>query len=433
MRKLKIGLFGAGTIGSGVIRIIRERYPWIEIIGVVDRFYRDRKDLLGDIPASDDFAFLLDNPNIDVMVELMGGIEAPLYVVREALSRKKTVVTANKALIAAHGYALFQKARENNVHIGYEAAVAGAVPVIHNLKYLFKNDYITSIQGILNGTSNYILTTMRKEHKTYSDVLSEAQRLGLAEADPTLDINGMDAVHKLAILAALMTRKWYAYEKISVVGIDHIELVDILWAEKMGYRIRLLGKITRITDKKEEEKIFLSVRPVLIGKKHFLWDIEFENNAILIKAEYSDSHMLVGKGAGSLPTAFSVISDIINYGSMDKYPSEDLIHAMDPVRDEYSFGTMENDDVMENEFYMRLEVFDRPGVLAKIANILGENNISIMSVHQEPDYKDVEKKIVDLVILTHISPRAALNKALDKIQSMDFLAGKSIFLPIENS
>lgn len=431
MQKLKIGLFGAGTIGSGVIQIIREKYPWIEIVGVVDKFYREREELLKGIPASDDFNFLLNNPEIDVFVELMGGIEAPLYVVREALSRKKTVVTANKALVAAHGYALFQKARENNVHIGYEAAVAGAIPVIHNLKYIFKNDNITTIQGILNGTSNYILTTMRKEHKHYSDVLSEAQRLGLAEADPTLDINGMDAVHKLAILAALMTKKWFAYEQIPVVGIEHIGLVDILWAEKMGYRIRLLGKINRVNDG-EDEKIFLSVRPALLGKKHFLWDIEMENNAILIKGEYSDSHVLVGKGAGSLPTAFSVITDIINYGSMDKYPSPELIHAMDPVSDNYTFGTIESDDIIENEFYLRLEVFDRPGVLAKITAILGENEISIMSVHQEPDYKDAAEKMVDLVILTHSAPRKALDKALEKIHSMDFVAGKSIYLPIEN-
>ncbi len=430
--KIKIGLFGAGTIGSGVIRIIREKYPDLEIVGVVDKFYKEKKDLLSGIPTSDDFAFLLDNPSVDVFVELMGGVEAPLYVAREALERKKTFITANKALLAKHGYALFEKAREKGVHIGYEAAVAGAIPIIHNLKYIFKNDTILSLQGILNGTSNYILTTMRKEHRDYREVLAEAQKLGLAEADPTLDINGMDAAHKLTILAALVTGQWFSVEQIPVTGIDHIELVDIQWAEKMGYRIRLVGKIERKNTGSAPE-VLLSVEPILIGRKHFLWDIEMENNAILLQTEYSQSHMLVGKGAGSLPTAFSVVTDIINYGALDKFPGDNATASMNPVEETFTYGEIGSMESLENEFYLRLEVYDQPGVLAQIASILGNEGISIMTVHQEPEYKDKEKKIVDLVILTHRALRRSMNAALASIRKMEFVAGKSITLPIKET
>ena len=411
---MKIGLFGLGTVGQGLLKMIREGGHNIEVVGVVDRSYQKKKDILGNIPASDDVNFLLERDDLDAIVELIGGLDLPLFIVREAIDKKIPVVTANKALIAEHGYTLLNKAQLLDVKVSFEAAVTGAIPIIHNLLAVFKHDNITRLEGILNGTSNYILTEMRRKKVEYGPTLKKAQELGYAEADPTLDVGGLDATHKLAILASLISNTWVEYNHVNTRGITEVSLADIHWAEKMNYRLRLIGRYQRQNDKN-----FLSVEPTLITSDHFLWDIELENNAILIEAENSKSHLMVGKGAGALPTAFSVLNDLLAINEPKKFAPD--------FRWEYARLAPLSE--MRSPFYLRLRVGDEPGVLAQIASILGENKISIASVQQDIQYKTDDE--VDLVIVTHSCERAAMTAALQNIESQQAVKNRAVYLPID--
>lgn len=413
---IKAGLFGLGTVGRGLVEIVRTgNYP-VEIAGIVDRSYAKKEHITGNIPASDDPNFLLENKEIDTIVELIGGTEQALYVVRKALEAGKNVVTANKALLAEHGFALFNKARENGVTIAFEAAVAGAIPIIHNLQTIYTNESIFGLYGILNGTSNYILTRMRRDENNYEDVLNEAQTLGLAEADPTLDVNGKDATHKLALLATLVRKKWIDHHQIETRGITDVNLTDVIWAEKMGYRIRLIARMQI-----EADKTYLSVEPTLISSHHYLWDIELENNAILVDGQFAGASLLVGKGAGSLPTAFSVLTDILTLQKNPQIYRElseknwEVLHP-DPVHE------------LESAFYLRLQVKDKPNVLARIASILGDNSISIASVHQENLETGFGQAI--LVIITHTAKGESMRHAFQEIEKTSSITGNSVFLPI---
>lgn len=414
---VKIGLFGLGTVGRGLLSIVRESDLPFEITAIVDRSYSRKKDIIENIPASDDPALILDNNEIDLVVELMGGTDLALYVVREALDKKKNVITANKFLLAEHGYSLFHKAGENNVSIGFEAAVAGALPIIRNLTDVFAYENIVKVEGILNGTSNYILTVMRQEQKTYKEVLKQAQDLGLAEADPSFDVNGMDAVHKLAIIASLICENWVDYHKIETRGIENVRLSDMLWATKMNYRIRLLAYLEQ-----NENAISLAVEPVLIDSKNFLWDVEMENNAIFLQAQYSGPHVLMGKGAGELPTAYSVFSDIASIALKKQKP-------LSLVNEQLEYATVQSESQKAVSFYLRFEVLDRPGVLSALSKILADYDISIATVHQEMN-KESSKNLVDLMIVTHETIRSRLLAALADIQKLDVVAGDMNYLPI---
>lgn len=413
----KIGIFGLGTVGKGLLEIIQQSRPQIDVAAVVDRSYSKKKEILGTIPASDDPDLILKNNDIDLVVELTGGTEYPLYIAREALDRGKHFVTANKALLAEHGYTLFEKAAAYDLILGFEASVAGAIPVIRNLQTVFSFEEITLLEGILNGTSNYLLTRMRKEKKPFQEVLSEAQSLGLAEADPTLDINGMDATHKLALLGSLAGKQWIEYPRIPCRGIEDITLSDIEWAERIGYRIRLIGRY-----QKKDGKTYMSMQPMMISSNHFLYDIEYENNAVLIECRYSDSHLFVGKGAGSHPTAYSVYADIMNIFSGNS------VAASMNQPEVWHFGHPASLDDENAAFYLRFVVVDRPGVLATISKILGDHSISIASVHQDALYIDEEKKTVELIIMTHSCLRRSLNDALEQITQTEYVTEKPFFI-----
>jgi len=416
---IKVGIFGLGTVGQGFLKILRtNQYP-IEIVGVVDRSYQKKSEILAGIPASDDPEFLLKNDDVDVIIELIGGVDTSLFIVREALDKGKNVITANKHLLAEHGYALFIKAKENKVKIGFEAAVAGALPIIRNLENIFLCEKIELLEGILNGTTNYILTKMRLEKKDYGEVLTEAQKLGLAEADPTLDVNGMDAVHKLSILGSLLSRKWIEYHNVYVKGIEDLRIADIEAAGKMGYRIRQLSRYHE-----NNGDLQLTVEPTLIGPNHFLYNVELENNAIMFTGEFSGEHMLVGKGAGSLPTAFSVLSDAMHIvqGNYDPFQRDDF---------NWKYGHVQSVDNLSNAFYFRVVVMDKPGVMEIIGRILSENEISIASVHQDAPPDESKGRNVDLIIVTHVCQRKPFLSAIEKINSLPDIQGDAVFLPID--
>lgn len=416
--KLKIGLFGLGTVGKGFLSIVRESSLPLEVTAIVDRSYKQKKESIRKIEASDDPQLILDNPQIDLVVELMGGVDFPLYVIREALDKKKHVVTANKFLMAEHGFSLFYKASEKNVTLGIEAAVAGALPIIRNLTEIFAYEKIFKLEGILNGTSNYILTVMRRKKKSYREVLAKAQKLGLAEADPTLDLNGADAVHKLALLASLVSSRWSDYHAIETRGIENIRLPDIEWAEKMKYRIRLLAHLER-----DGENLFVGVEPALISSRHFLWDVEMENNAIYFEGEYSGPHVLMGKGAGMFPTAYSVFSDV---ASLALNASRQATPIFNPHN---GYASLRSGRLKDSCFYLRLEVLDKPGVLSKLANLLAEQNISIATVHQEPN-PDSQKEFIDLILLTHVTAREPLFSAIAQMKTLDVVGENLVYLPI---
>lgn len=411
---MRIGIFGFGTVGQGLLQILHEKKSGIEVAAVIDRSFQRKRELLQGVKASADKDLILKDPSIDTVVELMGGIDDALYVVRTALDNGKNVVTANKALLAEHGYSLFQLAQRNGRIICYEAAIAGAIPIVRNIDAVFRNERITRLTGIVNGTTNYILTRMRKDRMPYGDVLEAAQKSGLAEADPTLDVGGYDAQQKLALLVSLITGKWVEAKNIQVRGITELTQQDMLWAERFANRIRLVAEYN-FTDNQH----FMHVTPALVSEKNVLFDIEYENNAILFHGEYSGEHLFMGKGAGKFPTAFSVYSDLLHLQSENT-----------KLRLEYDGSYLTIGDIAQTSsaFYLRLRVKDQPGVLAAIAQILGNCALSIASVHQ--DHSAALQGEVDVVIHTHAAKRSAFYTALQEIQKLKSIVLHQIYLPV---
>lgn len=412
---LKIGLFGLGTVGKGVLQVLREKEMPFEVVAVVDRSYAKKGDLLAGIPASDDPSFIFSKYKPDVIVELMGGATTALYAAKETLDRGLPFVSANKAMLAEHGYSLFSLANEKGGSLSYEAAVAGAIPIIHNLQSTFAYEKVNHVQGILNGTTNYILTRMRREKKSYGEILGDAQRLGLAEADPTMDVSGKDAAHKLVLLGTLITGSFIDIQRLLCRGIEDLSLSDIVWAEKMNYRIRLVAGCSH-----NEEGIFAAVEPTLVSEKHYLADIEFENNAVAFRGEYSGPHLMVGMGAGSLPTAASVVADLRRVARGEVYHMPKAWHH----------GKVLDIANTSASFYIRLQVIDRPGVLSAITNTFSGCGISIASLHQEGSTQSSDS-LVDLIFVTHKAVRRSLEKALKAMRHLPDVQAEPVYLPIE--
>jgi homoserine dehydrogenase len=446
---MNIGIVGLGTVGQGLLEILRQKQTGIIVKAVVDRSYVKKSEILQGIPASADKNLVLKDPGIDTVVELMGGIDDALYVVRSALEAGKNVVTANKALLAEHGYALFQFAEAqgsaNSAHhaiagqsrgsaeqkeerpqprLFFEAAVAGAIPVIRNIESIFRNEQITRLMGIINGTTNYILTRMRKDGLSYGEVLEAAQKSGLAEADPTLDVGGYDAQQKLAILVSLITGQWVEAKNIPVRGITELSSQDVMWADRFHNRIRLVADYSL-----QNGNHYMHVTPALVSEQNVLYDIEYENNAILFQGEYSGEHLFMGKGAGKFPTAFSVFSDLMH---LKRSEADAVLQCPGPAvsgptgRIE---GYLPIGDIADTSsaFYLRLRVKDQPGVLAAIAQILGNNALSIASVHQDHSVGAGE---VDIVIHTHAAKRTRFYKALREIGQLKSIVLHQVYLPV---
>ena len=419
---MNIAILGVGTVGEAVAKILLQNKKLIAarcgedivpVIGVV-RNLSKKRDVA--IPLTDDIDSVLEHEDIDVFVELMGGVEEPFRVVSKILERKKAVVTANKALLAYHRYALQNLAQ--NTPFGFEASVAGGIPIIRALREGLSANHILSINGILNGTSNYILTSMMSKGSNFADALKKAQELGYAEADPTFDVGGFDAAHKLLILASIAYGVHGNPEDILIEGIEGITPEDIFFANDFEYVIKLLA-----IAKKTGDKVELRVHPALVPKDKMIAKTDGVTNAVSVVGDAVGETMFYGPGAGGPATASSVISDLIDIARDGKSP-------MLGYKAPFELNALELLDPSEirTKYYFRLRVEDKVGVLAKITNLLSENNLSIASRLQKP--KD-ESPYATLFFTTHTSVEKDVRRTMEILQEQEFVKEKPFMMRIE--
>ncbi len=419
---MNIAILGVGTVGEAVAKILLQNKKLIAarcgeeivpLIGVV-RNLNKKRDVA--IPLTDDIDSVLERDDIDVFVELMGGVEEPFKVVSKILERKKAVVTANKALLAYHRYALQNLAQ--NTPFGFEASVAGGIPIIRALREGLSANHILSINGILNGTSNYILTSMMSKGSNFADALKKAQELGYAEADPTFDVGGFDAAHKLLILASIAYGVHGNPEDILIEGIEGITPEDIFFANDFEYVIKLLA-----IAKKTGEKVELRVHPALVPKDKMIAKTDGVTNAVSVVGDAVGETMFYGPGAGGPATASSVISDLIDIARDGKSP-------MLGYKAPFELNALELLDPSEirTKYYFRLRVEDKVGVLAKITNLMSENNLSIDSLLQKP--KD-ESPYATLFFTTHTSVEKDVRRTMEILQEQEFVKEKPFMMRIE--
>jgi len=429
---VKIGLIGFGTVASGMVQILqnhaevlRRRLGFsLELIKVADLdIGRDRGVVLPQEILTRNVQEVLDHPEIDIVVELIGGYEPARSYILGAFSRGKHVVTANKALLAVHGEELMREAERRGVVIGFEGSVGGGIPIVRAIREGLAADELTGIYGIVNGTSNYILTRMSEEGRGFAEVLVEAKRQGYAESDPTLDVEGLDSAHKLSILANLSFGTAVALKEIYTEGISKISPLDIDYAESFGYRIKLLA-ISKISGTMIEAR----VHPTMIPKEYLLAQVRGVFNAIYIVGKAVGEMLLYGRGAGSLPTGSAVMSDILDIargivaGAPLRLPS--MSYRLD-ARSLLQIKPMED---LVSLYYLRFMAEDRPGVLSKIAGVLGDHRISISSVLQKGRK---ESGTVPVVMMTHQAKERDVRHALAKIDKMPYISEATVFIRVE--
>ena len=433
MKTINLGLIGFGTIGTGVIRLLQESSELIQkrlgaklvLKKVADldvttlRQVTVEKELL-----TTDAKAILNDPEISIVIELIGGYEPARSFMLEAIRKKKHVITANKALLASYGNEIFQAAEEEGVDIGFEASVGGTIPIIKTLKESLVANRIKSIFGIMNGTSNYILSKMTDEGKSFDVVLKEAQELGFAEADPTFDIEGIDTAHKLAITLSLAYGKRVKLDDVYREGISGISKQDIDFASELGYRIKLLAIAIQRGDTIEAR-----IHPTMIPLDHLLANVNGNFNAFHFVGDASGIVFLYGQGAGMMPTASAVIADVIDVsrnivkGISGRVPARSLRENV--IND---IELMSFEEIFTN-YYFRFSALDRPGVLSKISGILGENNISIAAVIQKGRQ---QAGPVPIVMTTHKSQEKDVQEAITEIDQLDIIHGKTILIRIED-
>jgi homoserine dehydrogenase len=428
---LNIALAGCGTVGSGVVHILRSSSDLVNMQAgrpivlkhiVVRDPGRSRAVNLDGIPVSSNLESIISDPEIDTVVHVVGGIEPARSGILQLLNAGKNIVTANKALLYEHGDELFSAARRAQRTISFEAAVAGGIPIISTVNTALTGNRILSIEAILNGTSNFILTRMLDQQQTYEDVLLEAQQLGYAESDPAMDVDGVDAAQKLAILVRLAFGTPIRLEDLVLQGIRRIELLDLLVAAELGYRIKLLAS-ARIHNSRLE----VSVRPTLVRRDRSVAMTSGADNFIAIEGNALGTLRLAGAGAGQLPTASAVLADLIDCATGR---AEINFHAMLRMR-ERSPLLLQPREELARRHYLRFTVADRPRVLADIAHVLGRHGISISSVRQD-ETEDVadESGVARLVIITHRAAEGRLQAADDEIHQLNCLRGPRIRMPI---
>lgn len=430
MEKINIGLIGFGNIGTGVVKILKKNSRLIEkrtglkfnLKSVCVKNLNKKRDI--ELPPETKLTAnvddILSDKEINIVVELIGGLEPARTIILKTLASKKNVVTANKALISAYGKEIINCARENNVNIAFEAAVCGCIPILRALQDSLAADNILSIYGLINGTTNYILTKMSLENRDYNSALKEAQKLGFAEPDPSFDVLGKDAAQKLSILACLAYNMDISENDIYTEGITDISKRDIEYAERLGYRIKLLAIAKKVEG--IDKKIELRVTPTMIPKTHLLASVLNELNAVYVLGDNVQQQMYYGRGAGQLPTASTVISDVIN-----------LAHR---VRNNYSLPSItyfneksiEAIDNISTRYYLRLSVIDKPAVLARITGILGSNNISIAGFSQE---ERSTAGPVPIILTTHYVKEKNIREAVEEIDRLDVVKEKCVVIRIE--
>jgi len=435
MRTIKLGMFGLGVVGCGVLEILQRNRQLIQsrlgadlqvTHAVTANPDKPRAVSLEGISISSDPETILSNPDIDIVLELIGGTDLAKTIMLRALDAGKPVVTANKALIAEHAKEIFAKVHEKEMVIGIEASVAGGIPVLRSMKEGLSGDNITEIVGIVNGTSNYILSAMSTHGAAFTDVLAEAQKLGYAEADPTFDIEGHDAAHKLAILVDLAYGTTIDYEAVYKEGITQITPMDIEFAHQMGYCIKLLaiGKLI-------EGKIEARVHPTLISKDHLLASVDGVFNAVFITGDNVDATMSYGRGAGALPTGSAVVSDVIDIARNLLVGINQKIPPLSVIPEHVTELEVLPLDEVESEYYLRFQVLDRSGVLARMTAVMGEYDISIQSMFQ-PAQADQSDNPVQVILITHTAKEKHIQASLKKIEAFDFIMGRTQLIRIEN-
>ncbi len=421
---VKVAIIGVGTVGTSVAKILEENKALISAragkeITVVKGVVKDRRKKRDvSIPLTIDINEVLEDDSIDIVVELMGGIDEPLKVVKKALSSGKAVVTANKALLAYHRYDLQEIAGE--IPIGYEASVAGGIPIINALKVGLSANQIMSIKGIMNGTCNYMLTKMRDEGVSFDDILKEAQELGYAESDPTFDVGGFDAAHKLLILASIAYGIDAKPEDILIEGITDINTHDIEFAKEFGYSIKLLA-----IAKKSGNNIELRVHPVLIKDSQMIAKIDGVMNGISVIGDFVGETLYYGPGAGGDATASAVVSDIVEIVRAGQ--SSPMLGFKKPH--ESQILKLMSADEIESEYYLRMRVLDKPGVLANIAQICADNEISLETILQKTTD---DKNVAMLLCATHKCKEKQIKQAINEIEALEALEDKVSMIRIED-
>ena len=433
MKPIQVGLLGIGTVGGGTFSVLHRNQEEISrragrgilIKVVADKDLVHARAMVGDRAETTDDAFaLVRRPDIDIVVELIGGTKIAKDLILTAIENGKHVVTANKALLAHHGNEIFLAAQKKGVMVAFEAAVAGGVPIIKALREGLTANRIEWIAGIINGTSNFILSEMREKGSSFADVLARAQKLGYAETDPTFDIEGVDAAHKLTIMAAIAFGIPMQFDKVYTEGISRLTKEDIRYAEELGYRIKLLG-ITRRTAKGIE----LRVHPTLIPSKRLIANVEGVMNAILVKGDAVGPTLYYGAGAGAEPTASAVVADLVDVTRMHTADPEQRVPHLAFQPDRMSDLPILAMEDVETAYYLRLRVLDRPGVLADITRILADQSISIDAMVQKEPGEGEEQ--VDIIMLTHLTVEKSINDAITRIESLPVVSGKVTRIRLE--
>ncbi len=434
MKPVKVGLLGLGTVGGGTVTVLQRNSEEIArragrrilLSHIAARNLERAEELgVGDVRLTEDAFDVVNDPEVDVVVELMGGYEPARTVILKAIENGKHVVTANKALIALHGNEVFAAAREKGVMVAFEAAVAGGIPVIKAVREGLAGNRIEGVAGIINGTGNFILTEMREKRRGFADVLAEAQRLGYAEADPTFDVEGVDAAHKLTILAAIAFGIPLQFDRVYTEGISGIAQEDISYAEQLGYRIKHLGIARRGPDGVE-----LRVHPTLIPCRRLIANVDGVMNAVLIMADAVGPTLYYGAGAGAEPTASAVVADLVDVvRTLTSDPENRVPHLAFQPDALTDLPMLPMEDV-STAYYLRLQAADRPGVLADVARILGDRGISIEAVVQKEPGPEVE--FVPLILLTHQVRERQMNEAIARIEDLDSITGKVTRIRVEH-
>jgi homoserine dehydrogenase len=417
MKPIKIGLLGLGTVGTGVVRIVEGHQEdlqrqvgcpiHIEKI-LVQNKAKARNISVDSDKLTEDPWEIVENPEIDIVVEVMGGIELSKKYILESLERGKHIVTANKDLIAKHGPEILAKAAQKSCDVLYEASVAGGVPILRTLVEGFSSDRITKIMGIVNGTTNYILTKMSQEGASYEDVLKEAQALGYAEADPTSDVEGWDAAYKMTILGTLGFHSNVALEDVEVRGIAQVSKEDILYGKQLGYEVKLLG-----IAESQDDFISLSVQPTMVKRSHPLASVNGVFNAVYVYGEAVGETMFYGPGAGEMPTATSIVADLVAVVKNLKLGVNGRRAALP-----YKQKKLKSDEQIAGKYFLLLHVDDRAGVLAQITQVFAEHEVSLESVLQHPNPQNPKAEII---IITHNASKASMKKVVAHFENMNVI------------
>lgn len=434
MKPIKVGLLGIGTVGAGTFSVLKRNQEEIarragraiEIVMVADLNQERARELVGtQCEVVGDANLVVTHPDVDVVIELIGGYGVARELVLKAIANGKHIVTANKALLATHGDEIFKAAQDKGVMVAYEAAVAGGIPIIKALREGLTANRIEWIAGIINGTTNFILSEMREKGLDFDTVLKEAQRLGYAEADPTFDIEGIDAAHKATLMSAIAFGIPVQFDKAHVEGITKLEAVDIRYAEQLGYRIKLLGIAKRASN-----GIELRVHPTLIPSKRLIANVEGAMNAVLVQGDAVGATLYYGKGAGSEPTASAVIADLVDIARLADAVPEHRVPYLGVQPDAMTDTPILPISEVTSSYYLRMHVADKLGVLANVTSILAESSISIDAMLQkEPSLGETQ---TDIIILTHQTQEKNVEAAIGKMEKLPTVLGTVTKLRLEH-